>query len=359
MSDAASQTARIERDLDQTRSRLDGRLSALQGRLSPGQVLDDLMGYFRGSEGAEFGRSLLDNVRGNPMPAAITTIGLAWLMVSKPRASEPAHPGAAPPSARLPIFGHDDHDAVAGRLGAARQSVVRVADERDDDYLARLDHAHGEALGLARHSEETRESFSRRVRNTLGEIEDAIAGKGRALGGQAGDALSAAGAAVGSLGGSAQGAARDAATYVGDKLSSGSGAAGRAGGDLIAAISESPVILGALGMAAGALLGALLPHSDQEEAALGGVAGQLRGAVRDLVDKGSDAGGRVAQAVADEARGSVQAHGFDGDRSAGQLLDEALGGSLAADARQVAGDVMRAADEAVRKEGLAGDPEGA
>ena len=44
MADPTSDTGRIERDLDQTRSRLGSHLSELQGRLSPGQVLDDLMG---------------------------------------------------------------------------------------------------------------------------------------------------------------------------------------------------------------------------------------------------------------------------------------------------------------------------
>ncbi len=57
MAENASDPTRIERDLDQTRSRLGSHLSELQDRISPGQVLGDMMGYFRGSEGAEFGRN--------------------------------------------------------------------------------------------------------------------------------------------------------------------------------------------------------------------------------------------------------------------------------------------------------------
>ena len=59
MSDNTTDPGRIEHDLDQTRSRLGSHLSALQARLTPGQVLDDLVRYFRGREGADFGRSLL------------------------------------------------------------------------------------------------------------------------------------------------------------------------------------------------------------------------------------------------------------------------------------------------------------
>src|SRR3954451_15711571 len=82
MSDATSEPDRIERDLEHTRARMDNHLNALQDRLSPGQILDDMMAYFRGSEGADFTRNLTDNVRSNPLPAALTGIGLTWLMAS-------------------------------------------------------------------------------------------------------------------------------------------------------------------------------------------------------------------------------------------------------------------------------------
>ena len=80
MSDSTSQQDVIERDLERTRSRMDNRLSELQERLSPGQIVDDLLGYFRGSEGRDFARNLMDSVRNNPLPAALTRIGLTWLM---------------------------------------------------------------------------------------------------------------------------------------------------------------------------------------------------------------------------------------------------------------------------------------
>src|SRR4029077_6738720 len=75
-------TTRIEDDLRVTRDRMDGRLTELQEHLTPGQILDDVMGYFRDSQSGDFGRNLMTSVRNNPLPAAITGIGLAWLMVS-------------------------------------------------------------------------------------------------------------------------------------------------------------------------------------------------------------------------------------------------------------------------------------
>ena len=350
MADPISETGRIESDLDQTRSRLGSHLSELQDRLSPGQVLDDLMSYFRGSEGTEFGRSLLANVRGNPLPAAITTVGLAWLMASNPRAGTGGPTGR--PAGALPIYGHDDHAATMARLDSARAGVARAVGEPDDAYSARVDMAHGEAIGLARHSEETTESFGQRIRHAIDAVQQAINAKGHDLRDRAGSAASTAASAVGSLGASAQGKVQDAISYAGGALSSGGRSAGQAGGNLIAAITESPVMLGALGLAAGALLGALLPQSDQEEAALGGIAGQARDAVSNIAHEGMERGGRVVQAVTDSARASAQDKGLTADKSPGQLVDAALGGDLAGSVKQVSSDVLRAGDEAIRKEGL-------
>ena len=350
MSDLISEAGRIEGDLDRTRARLGSHLSELQDRLSPGQVLDDLMGYFRGSEGAEFGRSLLDSVRGNPLPAAITTVGLAWLMASNPRGAQTG--AVVTRSPRLPIYGYDDHAAVVSRLASARQAVTRLADEPEHAYASRLDTAHAQAIGLARHTEESSESFSERIKHAVSAVQEAVTAKGHDLRDQASGAAGAAGDAIGSLSSSAQEKLQDAMSSAGAALSSGSRMAGQTGGNLMAAITESPVILGALGLAAGALLGALLPASEQEETALGGIAGQLRGAVTNLASQGMESGTRVVQAVKESAKDSVQAQGLAGGKSPGELVDAALDGGLAGDARKVVGDVLRTGEEAIRKEGL-------
>ena len=90
MSESTASQDEIEQGLERTRARMDSRLTELQGRLSPGQILDDLMGYFRGSEGGDFARNLVASVKSNPMPAALTGISLAWLMAANPRAPSEA-----------------------------------------------------------------------------------------------------------------------------------------------------------------------------------------------------------------------------------------------------------------------------
>ncbi len=354
MSENTSDPNRLERDLDQTRSRLGSHLTKLQDKFSPGQVLDDLMGYFRGSEGAEFGRSLLDNVRGNPMPAALTGIGLAWLMASKPAATpagspatRPATPGWESFGAPGPhLYGREDYSATIVRVREAEQAAPRRPDEPDHAYSARLDDVRGQAIGLARHAQETTESFGQRIRDALAAAEQAIMGTAHDVRDQVGNAMGAAGSAAGSLGASAQNAVQGAMHSTLGALSQ----SGKAGGNLAATLSESPVLLGALGLAAGALLGALLPQSDQEEAALGGIAGQARDTAASLAREGLERGKHVAQAVMDKGRESAGAHGLTGGKSAGQLIDAALSGDLAGNAKTVIQDVLRTGDEAIRKE---------
>jgi hypothetical protein len=353
MSDNTSDPDRIERDLDQTRSRLGSHLSELQDRLSPGQVIDDLMGYFRGSEGADFGRSLLDSVRGNPLPAAVTGIGLAWLMASGPRQGGPAQ-AATPGPRRVNVYrgtsgssqdgyGYDDMNS---RMLAAEQGVARQTGEAEQAYAARIDEARGQAIGLARQAQESAESFAERIRQTLGSAKQTLAESTH-------DMRDGVGAATASLGevakntASSIGGATQTAT---DAIVRSGRTAGQTGGNLVSAFAENPVLLGVLGLAAGALLGALLPQSEQEEAALGDIAGQARETARGLAHDAVDRGGNVARAVLGAGRESAQAHDLGGGKSAGGLLDAALSGELAGNAKEVAQDMLRASDEAVRNE---------
>ena len=115
-------------------------------------------------------------------------------------------------------------------------------------------------------------------------------------------------------------------------------------------------MLGALGLAAGALLGALLPVSEQEEAALGGIAGQARDAATSLAQQGLASGKAVAETVMEKGRASVDAHGLTEGKTAGQFVDAALSGELAGNAKAVVQEVLQTGDEAVRKEVASSSP---
>lgn len=347
MSGSTADQDRIEQDLGRTRARMDARLNELGERLSPGQILDDLMGYFRGSEGHDFARDLMESVRASPLPAALTGIGLTWLMASNPQ------PGQArttrmggrvqtyPPPNGAAWRSEEELDTYMRR---AEQDVARRDGEAEPAYRVRLDAARAEALGVAREGQDTDDSFSKRVQDAMATARESVAQGARGLGEQASDATRRVGNAASGL---TQGA--------GEQLAYGGQAAQQMGSNLLSAITDNPVLLGALGLAVGALLGTAVPQSDEEKAALGGIAGSAREGARNLAQDVANRGGEVAQRALEAGRDSAQAHGMTSGKSLENLAEEARSGDLATSVKQVAQDVLKAGDDALRKDGSGQD----
>jgi ElaB/YqjD/DUF883 family membrane-anchored ribosome-binding protein len=340
MSESTAGQDRIEEDLARTRARMDGRLSELQERLSPGQILDDLMSYFRGSEGGDFARNLMSSVQNNPMPAALTGIGLAWLMASNP------HP--KPPSAASTVTsGHVRGSTSSPAAGASNnefdrhirsveEGVVRQDDEEEAVFQGRLDEARGKALGLTRDARDTAETFGKRVQDALTSARQTATEAARNLGDKASDTARQ---------------LTEAAGNAGDQLARGTQAARQMAGNLFSNFTDNPILLGAIGLTVGAMLGALVPQSDQEQAALEDVGRRTRESAGDLAQEAVDRGTAVARQVLDAGRESAAGEGLAG-KTAGHFVDEALKGNLAGSVGQIARDVLEASDTALRKEGL-------
>jgi hypothetical protein len=329
MADTYSDAETIERDLDATRSRLDSDLSQLQERLSPGQLLDDVLRYFRGADGGDFGRRLMDSVRANPMPVVVTGIGLAWMIASRQRSD--ADGDARVERRDASDLSEEEYATLVLEVRGAEQGVTRGSDEDEHSFSARLDEARGKVMGLTREAKETAESFAQRVKDALSKAEQA---------------LSKAGDKIGAMGQSAQNAATDAKRKASDALARGR----EAGGKLVDKVADDPILLAAVGIAAGALAGALLPVSDKEEEALGAAAAKTRETANALAKEGLEHGKHIAQTIVDKGRESVQAHGLAGGKTPGQLVDAALSGDLAHEAKAVAEEVLRAGEDAVRQE---------
>lgn len=73
----------IQAEIERTRQHMDGTLSAIEQRLTPGQLVDQGLSYLKNSGGAEFVGNLGDQAKQNPLPVALVGIGLAWLMATR------------------------------------------------------------------------------------------------------------------------------------------------------------------------------------------------------------------------------------------------------------------------------------
>jgi hypothetical protein len=122
-----SQSARLEREAEETLWQLSGTLEELRGRMTPGRVVDQVIDYTRGSPAAEFLRNLGREVRENPMPLVLVGIGILWLFLATNRTSRAVIASAA-----------DQLTAKAEDIGAATSAAMTRTSEWGQQAAARL-----------------------------------------------------------------------------------------------------------------------------------------------------------------------------------------------------------------------------
>ncbi len=71
----------LEREVDEARARVGRTANELSDRLSPGELLDQALGMAREHAG-EFSRNLGAQVKSNPLPMILTSVGISWMMMS-------------------------------------------------------------------------------------------------------------------------------------------------------------------------------------------------------------------------------------------------------------------------------------
>jgi hypothetical protein len=276
-----SEADQLERNLEQDREHLRATLGALEEKMSPGRLLDEAMAYFNTGPKA-FASDLTSQIRNNPMPALLTGIGLAWLMMSDRKAPGAQSDTGARPNLSSWDYSLDaaDYDAWSEheRLQQAEWSCVRLETETPEAHALRLDQARAAALGLAYDPQEDQTSFSERVRNAA----DTVKQKGRSVREKLKRAASSAKHGAGTMTDAGAQGLKSAA----DSTMSGAKAAVSSGVHLH---ESNPIATAAIGVALGALLGAALPLSRTEEKALGGVADKGLKMGADLSRKASDA----------------------------------------------------------------------
>lgn len=322
MSQTTSEADRIERDLDQTRARMDERLSEIGDRLSPGQILDDIMKQVRGSEGGAFANDLLQSIRANPLPAALTGIGLAWLMASNPR---PAAPSGTMPAQRR-WSSNDELDREIARVSTV---LPRYDDEDALAYEGRVNEAKGSLLGVSRSVEDTHESFSQKIAHALKAAKERIADAGQGVVDQIGALASKAG---------------ETSKAAGNDMADAVQAVPKVAGDLYKSIAENPVLLGSVGLAIGALLGAVVPQVQQEQELLDSIAGKARDAAATMAQAAVDKGTDMAGAALKAGRESLERHGLGSDVPLSKIAAEAKTGELIDGVAQAATDALKAVD---------------
>jgi len=115
----------IQAQIESTRSNLDETLSAIEQRLTPGQLVDQGVEYLRSSAARKYVSNLGASARREPIPLALVGVGLAWLMIAGRRGPEHGEgmlQRSGGPSAATVA------DGIRGTLESVRDSVSSVRD---------------------------------------------------------------------------------------------------------------------------------------------------------------------------------------------------------------------------------------
>jgi len=289
-------TRDYERVADASRRRLASSLDDLSRSLTPGRVLDEVMTYARGG-GTDFFRGLGKAASANPIPTLLVSVGTMMFLSGRSGLDRTHRQGS---SSRSNVG-----DATAVRQGAGEiVSAVSDATHRTGDAIA---------------------SASSTVAGKVGEAADALksaAATGADKAKSAFDAgATAVGDAVSETGRLASGAAEtvtERAAYVRDET-------GALFQDLAQSATrlarEQPLLVAAAGLAVGAMVAALLPRTETEDAYLGEASDAVKGAVGDVAGEQYERAKSVASNVVEEVKTAAEREGLTPEAAADAVRD--------------------------------------
>ncbi|HEY7299634.1 MAG TPA: DUF3618 domain-containing protein [Xanthobacteraceae bacterium] len=273
-----STSERLEREVEQCRARISSSLDELRARMTPGQIVDQLVDYARDASGGMFFRNLQRQVIENPIPAAMVGAGLAWLAVA------------------------------TGRNATSTPSNLRGQPGET------MDQARASAQEWAGRAQETASSAG----NQISESASQFADRGR----RAAAGLQDAAASAYQTGAET---ANRAASAVRDSAASLRGRAASASQSIGSLFREQPLVLAGVGLAIGALLGAALPETEAEDRLMGQASGEIKERTGDVAGEQYEKAKTVAEHAYEEAKQETEKQ-TSGSDSGPQRRAEAEGG---------------------------------
>ena len=258
--DARKDPATLEREIDQTRANMDQTLGALERKFSPGQLLDQAMGFAR-ENGGEFANNLGRSVKENPVPAILTAVGIAWMVASSNR------PRSWTADAYDERFTRNDFNSVDF------DQEVTEGDASDDDekegLTEKAQRVKASAEGTLTEAGQRVKSAAERTRQKLAGTKDTMSAGLRRT----------------------SGTAQVQTQRVREGFNS--------------LLSEQPLLLGALGIAVGAAIGAALPATEQEDRLFGSVRDKTLSEVKQRGAESFEQVREKATTVGEEAKQSI------------------------------------------------------
>lgn len=331
-------SAELQREIELQRTRVESTIDQIQQKLSPGQLVDELLAYTKGG-GGEFVASLQRNVTANPLPVALLGVSLAWLMAKPAGAAN----GGTDRSDRQwddsinqrRGYGsavddeYDDYDVdypVTIISGDSLQRLGHTSDEHGNVYSEFADDAGKKFKALSDASGRRAGHFVDEAGNRFKGFTNAAGDRIEQFRDEAGGLLDEATGWASHTWQKARERLHDARDAMSAQARSGKQSAARAtdavrsqmdslNQTIITQFRDQPLVGGALAFALGAALGSALPHTAQEDAVLGEAADKVKGkvgeAAADLYEEGKERAADI-YASASEKAGELYQQAKDG-----------------------------------------------
>ena len=317
----------IADDIRGTRAELDETIDALGAKLDPSRLVDQAKDAFA-SSARDAGTSMmesfkdssfLDTIKENPLPAAAVGLSVAWFMSKMGEAESDRYRYE-----RYRATG-DPYYAPRPRTSYGASRRYAMYDDRMDGGFSGAPRATGgsDDESLADKASDAFDTAKDKASDAVGAVQD----KASHLADSARDAVS----------GSAD-ATRDRARHAGQQV-------GRyerqASSWLDRQMTANPLAIGAVALAAGALVGLSVPETDAEHRAFGSQADDVKRQIADVASDKVDTVKGAAQDVAREAKDKAASVADEAADKGKRVADDA--GSRAED---VAGEAKNAAKKA-------------
>ncbi|QBQ55754.1 DUF3618 domain-containing protein [Nitrosococcus wardiae] len=230
----------IEREINETRAELTHTLHALERKFSPGQWVDQTLGYFRGAgeESGEFATNLGRSIKHNPLPVTLLGVGLGWLMLAGSERPERRYSRTYGESGVIPstsggTTARTHGEAIVTPSGAPATSTTESGGGRKEQVRQTAHEARERAEHLVHEARERMGETAHRARERAGHM------------------------------------AHGAREQMGEVTEAAHYQAERARQGFNHMLYEQPLVLGAVGIILGAALGAALPPTRKEDAWMG------------------------------------------------------------------------------------------
>jgi Protein of unknown function (DUF3618) len=297
--------AEIEEDLEQTRRQISRTIDAIQSKMTPGQVFQEFYDRARGGP-TDYVRNLGLAAKNNPIPLALVGVGITWLATSGGRtpsylrgAHEPGYGSDEPAGSgtlRDAAVSAKGYMRSAGEYGSAvAQATADIGSEARDKAGAYASGVADSAGKLATGTAESVRRMAEDARNLATEWREGAANAGSQ--------------------------SRERARQVGHMAQ-----------EKAAQVwHDQPLVVGALGLALGALLGALMPSTEREDAIMGETRDRLvdqartagAGALHEATEAATDIAREAAKSVESRTAADTGRTDFTGSENEG--TDQAPG----------------------------------